>query len=114
MDQMEKTFVARTKRYNQFPSTPAQEGKSSVSEAVLAVPRVETPAAKRIWFFEEGSGEMKDVLGRKGADLAEMTPARLPVPPGVPITAQPCLAHDEARRPLPDGLPAESAAPMEL
>jgi len=113
MDQMEKTFVARTKRYNQFPSTPAQEGKSSVSEVVLAVPRVETPAAKRIWFFEEGSGEMKDVLGGKGAGLAEMTLAGLPVPPGFTITAQTCLAYYEAGRRLPDGLPEEIRASME-
>src|ERR1700730_6730847 len=113
MDQMEKTSVARTRRYNQFPSTLAQEGKSSVSEAVLAHSRVEAPVAKRIWFFENGSGEMKDLLGGKGAGLAEMTRAGLPVPPGFTITADTCLAYYDAGRRLPDGLPEEIRAAMD-
>src|SRR6202790_2186851 len=112
MDQMEKVSVARTRRYNQFPSTPAQEGKSPLSEAVLSVPRVSVPREKRIWFFEDGSGDMKDLLGGKGAGLAEMTRAGLPVPPGFTLTTEVCLAFYEAGRRFPDGLPAEIRAAM--
>src|ERR1700676_4694768 len=114
MDQMEKVSVARTRRYNQFPSTPAQEGKSPLSEAVLSVPRVSVPREKRIWFFEDGSGEMKDLLGGKGAGLAEMTRAGLPVPPGFTITADTVLAYYDAGRQLPDGLADEVRASMRV
>jgi pyruvate, orthophosphate dikinase len=106
MDQMEKTSVRRTRVYNEFPSTPAQEGKKPVTEAVVA------GGVKRIWFFEDGSGEMKDLLGGKGAGLAEMTRAGLPVPPGFTLTTDVCLDYYEAGRKLPDGLPAEIRAAM--
>ena len=41
---------------------------------------------KLVYGFSEGSGEMNDLLGGKGAGLAEMTNAGLPVPPGFTIT----------------------------
>src|ERR1041384_8309222 len=41
----------------------------------------------------DGSGNMKDLLGGKGAGLAEMTNASLPVPPGLTITTQACNAY---------------------
>jgi pyruvate,orthophosphate dikinase len=51
-------------------------------------------AAKYIYFFggghAEGNGSMKDVLGGKGAGLAEMTNAGLPVPPGFTIQTEAC------------------------
>jgi pyruvate,orthophosphate dikinase len=114
MDQMEKVSAVRTRRYNEFPRTPAKEGEQPVSEAVLTVSRdaAGDGAAKRIWFFEEGSGEMKDVLGGKGAGLAEMTRAGLPVPPGFTITAQTCLEFFAAGRRFPDGLADEVRASM--
>ena len=47
-----------------------------------------------VYFFgcgiAEGNGEMKDVLGGKGAGLAEMTNAGLPVPPGFTIQTEAC------------------------
>ena len=61
-------------------------------------------AAKPIWFFEEGSGRMGDLLGGKGAGLAEMTRAGLPVPPGFIITAQTCLDYYAGGGVMPDGL----------
>ncbi|MBV8645611.1 MAG: pyruvate, phosphate dikinase, partial [Candidatus Eremiobacteraeota bacterium] len=110
---MEKVSVARTRRYNDFPSTPAQEGEQSVSEAVLTAPRpAATDGRKRIWFFDEGSGSMKNLLGGKGAGLAEMTQAGLPVPPGFTLTTEVCLAYYAAGRRLPDALPSEIAASM--
>jgi pyruvate, orthophosphate dikinase len=113
MDQMEKLSAVRTRRYNDFPRTPAQEGKQPVPQAVLPVSRDGAVAAgKRIWFFEDGSGEMKDLLGGKGAGLAEMTRAGLPVPPGFTITTEVCLAFYEAGRQFPDGLSDEIRASM--
>ena len=45
---------------------------------------------KRIFFFEEGNASMLDLLGGKGSGLAEMTAAKLPVPPGFTISTQAC------------------------
>ncbi|MDP9111001.1 MAG: pyruvate, phosphate dikinase [Candidatus Eremiobacteraeota bacterium] len=50
-------------------------------------------AAKPIWFFEDGSAAMADLLGGKGAGLAEMTRAGLPVPAGFTITTASCLRY---------------------
>jgi pyruvate,orthophosphate dikinase len=52
----------------------------------------------------EGSGGMKDLLGGKGAGLAEMTRAGLPTPPGFTITTQACNDYFDAGEQLPDGL----------
>jgi pyruvate,orthophosphate dikinase len=88
----------------------APEGKS-VPEAVLAPPTT-SPVTKRIWFFEEGSGAMKDLLGGKGAGLAEMTRAGLPVPPGFTITADVCLEYYRDGRRYPQGLREQVRAAM--
>jgi len=45
---------------------------------------------KYIYFFEEGNKEMKDLLGNKGAQLAEMSRIGIPVPPGFIITTEAC------------------------
>src|SRR6185312_10501325 len=53
--------------------------------------------AKYVYFFgegkAEGNGGMKDELGGKGAGLAEMTNAGLPVPPGFTISTQTCREY---------------------
>src|SRR3954469_3838214 len=52
------------------------------------------PATKYVYFFgggkADGNGSMKDTLGGKGAGLAEMTNAALPVPPGFTIQTEAC------------------------
>src|SRR5579875_1408683 len=105
MDQMEKSSVLRTRVYNDFPRRPAQQG-DNVTAPTLA------PSAtdRRIWFFEDGDGSMKELLGGKGAGLAEMTRAGLPVPPGFTITTQVCLAYYAAGGKLPEGLRDELRA----
>ena len=40
---------------------------------------------KRVWLFHEGNADMRNLLGGKGANLAEMTNLGLPVPPGLTI-----------------------------
>ena len=52
----------------------------------------------------EGNGGMKDLLGGKGAGLAEMTIAGLPTPPGFTITTEACNDYFAAGEQLPDGL----------
>jgi pyruvate,orthophosphate dikinase len=62
---------------------------------------------KRLYFFEEGSGEMRDLLGGKGAGLADMTRAGFPVPPGFIVTTEACLEFYRLDRRMPEGLEAE-------
>ncbi len=52
----------------------------------------------------EGNGKMKDLLGGKGAGLAEMTLAGLPTPPGFTITTEACNDYFAAGKQLPAGL----------
>jgi pyruvate,orthophosphate dikinase len=52
----------------------------------------------------EGNGRMKDLLGGKGAGLAEMTIAGLPTPPGFTITTEACNDYFAAGEKLPEGL----------
>ncbi|HVA85280.1 MAG TPA: pyruvate, phosphate dikinase, partial [Candidatus Saccharimonadales bacterium] len=52
----------------------------------------------------EGDASMRDLLGGKGAGLAEMTRAGLPVPPGFTITTEACNDYFAAGERLPDGL----------
>ena len=62
----------------------------STIEKEVAVNRGASGKGERLVYFfgngnAEGSGDMKDVLGGKGAGLAEMTNAGVPVPPGFTI-----------------------------
>ena len=61
----------------------------------------------------EGTGKMKDLLGGKGAGLAEMTNAGLPVPPGFTITTEACTAYYGAGEKFPEGMWEESLAALE-
>ncbi len=66
---------------------------------------------KYIYFFgsgkADGTGNMKDLLGGKGAGLAEMTNAGVPVPPGFTITTEVCNLFYELGKRVPDGLDGE-------
>ncbi len=62
---------------------------------------------KRIWLFEEGNATMRELLGGKGAGLAEMSRVGLPVPPGFTITTAVCNEYNAKRRTFPPGLLAE-------
>ena len=52
-------------------------------------------AEKYVYMFSEGNAKMRDVLGGKGANLAEMTNLGLPVPQGFTITCQTCNKYYE-------------------
>src|SRR5689334_509893 len=57
-----------------------------------------------VFHFEEGNAGQLDLLGGKGAGLAEMTRIGLPVPPGFTITTEACLAYLGKDCEFPDGL----------
>src|SRR5579859_2141909 len=59
---------------------------------------------KWVYLFSEGNGQMRDLLGGKGANLAEMTGLGLPVPPGFIISTQACNAYLAAGEQFPAGM----------
>jgi pyruvate,orthophosphate dikinase len=68
-------------------------------------------AEKRVYFFgggrAEGNAKMKELLGGKGANLAEMTNLGVPVPPGFTIAAKVCREYYNSGGKWPSGLEAE-------
>jgi pyruvate,orthophosphate dikinase len=64
---------------------------------------------KLVYDFTEGNRDLRDLLGGKGANLAEMTNLGLPVPPGFTITTDACR-HYLAEGTVPDGLDDEISA----
>ncbi|MEK6208400.1 MAG: pyruvate, phosphate dikinase [Chloroflexota bacterium] len=70
--------------------------------------RAAPKAQKWVYLFAsgkaEGNAKMRDLLGGKGAGLAEMTNAGLPVPPGFTITTAACNAYFASKKKLPPGL----------
>ena len=66
-----------------------------------------TVAAKLVYGFAEGSREMRDILGGKGANVAEMTRLGLPVPKGFTISTEACMAYLRGGLEFPDGLEDE-------
>ncbi|MBN1298104.1 MAG: pyruvate, phosphate dikinase, partial [Actinobacteria bacterium] len=59
---------------------------------------------KYVYFFGEGTKDMKMLLGGKGANLSEMTNIGLPVPPGFTITSETCNLFYELGKKWPEGL----------
>jgi pyruvate, orthophosphate dikinase len=68
---------------------------------------------KFVYDFSEGNKDLKDLLGGKGANLAEMTNLGLPVPPGFTITTDACRIYLRHGSP-PDGLDAEVSGHLDL
>jgi pyruvate,orthophosphate dikinase len=62
--------------------------------------------------FAEGSAEMTDLLGGKGANLAEMCRMGLRVPPGFTLTSDVCTFYNANKGAFPDGLKAEVEGAM--
>ena len=66
-----------------------------------------------VYAFAEGDRTMRDLLGGKGANLAEMTAIGLPVPDGFTITTEACLAYLRSGNEWPDGLSEQVGAAVE-
>ena len=70
------------------------------------------------WIYEfgdgkaEGSADMRELLGGKGANLAEMSSLGLPVPPGFTITTEVCTHYTENGNTYPDGLDDDVAGAL--
>ena len=64
---------------------------------------------KYVYGFSEGKKEMKELLGGKGANLAEMTTLGIPVPPGFTITTEACAAFSDVGQKYPEGMLEEVA-----
>src|SRR6185295_12656296 len=60
----------------------------------------------------DGDASMKDLLGGKGANLAEMSALGLPVPPGFTVTTEACTFYYSNGQQYPDGLTGEVAAAL--
>ncbi len=76
----------------------AQTTDMTLDEAVKQSPR------KWVYLFSEGNAKMRDLLGGKGAGVAEMTNAGLPVPPGFTITTEACNEYYRDGKQFPAGL----------
>ena len=59
---------------------------------------------KMVYFFDEGDGKNKKLLGGKGAGLCEMTQLKLPVPPGFTITTDVCKLYYQNNKTVPKAL----------
>ena len=62
---------------------------------------------KYVYLFSEGNGKMRELLGGKGANLAEMTKLGLPVPQGFTITTEACTQYYEDGRQINDEIQAQ-------
>jgi pyruvate,orthophosphate dikinase len=66
-----------------------------------------------VYLFEEGNSKLRNLLGGKGADLAEMTRLGLPVPPGITVTTEACKYYSSHKQ-FPKGLEQEVISKMKL
>ena len=64
-------------------------------------------AKKYVYLFSEGNANMRELLGGKGANLAEMTKLGLPVPQGFTISTEACTQYYEDGRQINDSIRAE-------
>ena len=64
-------------------------------------------AKKYCYLFSEGNADMREILGGKGANLAEMTNMGLPVPQGFTISTEACTAYYDDGRKINDAIQAE-------
>ena len=62
---------------------------------------------KFVYLFSEGDASMRELLGGKGANLAEMTNIGLPVPQGFTITTEACTQYYEDGRKINDEIQAQ-------
>jgi pyruvate, orthophosphate dikinase len=88
--------------------------KGSAKSSTKSLAPATSKTTKRVYFFggakAEGNKDMKNLLGGKGANLAEMANIGLPVPPGFTITTEVCTEFYDNGKKLPKGLDADIRA----
>ena len=62
---------------------------------------------KYLYLFSEGNKDMREILGGKGANLAEMTNAGMPVPQGFTISTEACTQYYNDGRQINEGIMAD-------
>ena len=65
-------------------------------------------AHKYVYLFSEGNGSMRELLGGKGANLAEMTNLGMPVPQGFTVTTEACTQYYNDGRQINEEIQAQS------
>src|SRR5262249_27237217 len=86
----------------------AQTTDQTLEDAVAKSPQ------KWVYLFSEGNAKMRDLLGGKGAGVAEMTNAGLPVPPGFTITTEACNEYYHAGKQFPAGMWDQALAALHI
>jgi len=81
-----------------------------IAKAELEAQRLET----WVYLFDQGDRRMVDLLGGKGAGLAEMSRAGLPVPPGFTITTAACNIYYANDKLFPEGMWSQSKAALKV
>ena len=97
-----RTVVKSSKRSPTSTTTARAAATSRGGSSRGTPPR--RRAHKWVYLFEDGNATMRDLLGGKGAGVAEMTRAGLPVPPGFTITTEACNAFYEGGQTFPEGM----------
>src|SRR5262249_3650644 len=95
-------------RPKEHRSAMAETTTLSLDQAVKQSPR------KWVYLFSEGNATMRDLLGGKGAGVAEMTNAGLPVPPGFTITTEACNGYSRDGKQFPAGLWDQARAALRV
>jgi len=97
-----KKAVAKTTKKDKSPA------KKAVQKTTLKKTKDTAKAGKLVYLFggkkAEGHGDMKDILGGKGAGLAEMTNIGIPVPPGFTINTETCNLYYQDNMTIPKEL----------
>ena len=99
-----KTSKTATKKAKRKASRKAAPGKNRFNALARSRAR-ETATQRRVFFFGDGQADghadMKELLGGKGANLAEMTSIGIPVPPGFTISTEVCAEFNQRGQKLP-------------
>jgi pyruvate,orthophosphate dikinase len=95
-------------------TTKAKGAKAKSAEAPTLEQAVKQSPKKWVYLFSEGSAKMRDLLGGKGAGVAEMTNAGLPVPPGFTITTEACNQYYTEGKRFPPGMWDQALAALRV
>ena len=109
-------MVASTSRRSRLSRTRSTPGRRPAARARGAARKKPLGETKWVYSFgngkAEGRAKMRNLLGGKGAGLAEMANLGLPVPPGFTITTEVCTYYYENGKTYPKGLDRQVAAAL--
>lgn len=99
------------------PTTPQQAAQTA--QAAQPAPAQGAASPRKCWVYRfgggtaEGSADMRNLLGGKGANLAEMANLGLPVPPGFTISTEMCAFYNANGKVFPDDLRTEVSGALD-